>query len=233
MMHLILVRHGQSQWNVENRFTGWVDVDLTPTGEAEATAAGQRLKAAGYRVDRCFVSPLKRARHTAELIRAAMGQEFPFSEAPEMIERFYGGLTGLNKAETAAKYGDEQVHIWRRSYDIAPPEVAEDHELHPKHNPAYREFPFRLPGTESLKDVVDRVLPFRNTTLKAALKPGATVMIVAHGNSNRALMKLELGLDEEAIQKLELPTGTPVVLDYDDAGTYQGYRMLTAETVAA
>jgi 2,3-bisphosphoglycerate-dependent phosphoglycerate mutase len=233
MMHLILVRHGQSQWNVENRFTGWVDVDLTPTGEAEAKAAGALLKEQGYTVDRCFVSPLKRARHTAELIRAAMGQAFPFSEAPEMIERFYGGLTGLNKTETAQKYGDEQVHIWRRSYDIAPPGIGEESELHPRHNPAYREFPFALPATESLKDVVDRVLPFRNTTLKAALQPGKTVMIVAHGNSNRALMKLELGLDEVEIQKLELPTGTPVVLDYDDAGRYQGYRMLTAQTVAA
>jgi 2,3-bisphosphoglycerate-dependent phosphoglycerate mutase len=233
MITLILVRHGQSQWNIENRFTGWVDVDLTPAGEAEATAAGEMLRMAGYRIDRCFVSPLKRARHTAERMRAAMGQDFALTESPEMIERFYGGLTGLNKTETAQKYGDDQVHVWRRSYDVAPPPVAEDHELHPRHNPAYREFPFTLPGTESLRDVVDRVLPFRNTTLKAVLQPGATVMIVAHGNSNRALMKLELNLDEDAIQKLELPTGTPVVLEYSDAGVYQGYRMLTAAPVAA
>lgn len=226
MIHVILVRHGQSVWNEKNLFTGWMDVELTPKGEAEAKAAGHLLQQAGYKVDTCFVSPLKRAQQTARLMAEAMGTSFQMRETPEIIERFYGELTGLDKAATAEKYGDEQVHIWRRSYDIPPPAYPDDHQNHPRNNPAWQGFPFELRGTESLKDVVERITPFCNTILRAAMQPGQTVLVVAHGNSNRAIIKKEAGLTDEEVIKLELPTGVPVVMDYTDAGDFQNYRFL-------
>ena len=226
MITLLLVRHGQSQWNLENRFTGWVDVDLTPQGETEAVSAGKALKKAGYVVDRAFVSPLKRARKTAALLQQGIEQEYPSSESPEIIERFYGGLTGLDKTETAEKYGTEQVHIWRRSYDIAPPPLPESSEHHPKNHPNFAGFPFPLPATESLKDVVARVTPFYNNTLKPLIQSHKTVLLVAHGNSIRALIKEIEQLNEEEIQAVEIPTATPVALVFDDAG-----KFLRRETV--
>jgi 2,3-bisphosphoglycerate-dependent phosphoglycerate mutase len=220
MSTLLLVRHGQSQWNLENRFTGWVDVELTPQGETEALNAGKALKKAGYVVDTAFVSPLKRARKTAALLQQGIEQQYPSTESPEIIERFYGGLTGLDKTETAEKYGAEQVHIWRRRYDIAPPPLPESSEHHPKNNPSFAEFPFALPATESLKDVVARVTPFYNTILKPLMRAHKTVLLVAHGNSIRALIKEIEQLDEEEIQAVEILTATPVVLVFDEAGKF-------------
>ncbi len=227
MSTLILVRHGQSAWNLENRFTGWVDVDLTPKGETEALRAGGLLRAANFQhIDRCFVSPLKRAKHTASLIAQGLGEPLHLVEAPEMIERFYGGLTGLDKAETAAKHGDEQVHIWRRSYDIAPPALPADHEWHPANTPSFQGFPFTLPATESLKDVVDRVTPFYKNTLQPLLQDNATVLIVAHGNSIRALIKVIKNISDDAIADLEIATGTPVVVEFDQSGRYRSDHIL-------
>jgi 2,3-bisphosphoglycerate-dependent phosphoglycerate mutase len=209
---LILVRHGQSTWNAENRFTGWVDVPLTPQGEAEARATGQRLKAQGVVVDKAFVSPLSRAHRTLELVTAELGQAFPVTEAPEMIERFYGNLTGLNKAETAQQYGEDQVHLWRRSYDVAPPALPNSHEWHPANDTKFKHFPFTLPSTESLKDVVHRVQPYWENVLKPAASGNKTVLVVAHGNSIRALIKIIKNLGDEDVQQLEIGTAEPVSL---------------------
>jgi 2,3-bisphosphoglycerate-dependent phosphoglycerate mutase len=220
MAILTLVRHGQSVWNLENRFTGWVDVDLTALGEEEARRAGAALKAEGIPFNRCIVSPLKRARHTAALLLENLGQNLPMVEAPEVIERFYGGLTGLNKAETAAQYGEAQVHIWRRSYDIAPPELHISSPHHPANIPAFTNFSFALPATESLKDVVERVRPFYNNVLLPALKAGNNILVVAHGNSIRALIKEIKGLNEEQIQSVEIPTATPLCVEIDTSGRY-------------
>jgi 2,3-bisphosphoglycerate-dependent phosphoglycerate mutase len=225
MINLILVRHGQSQWNLENRFTGWVDVPLTPVGEEEAKKAGHLLKKQGYHIDRCFVSPLTRAKQTARLLLDAMDSGVQTIETPEMIERFYGALTGLNKTETSDRFGEEQVHIWRRSYDIAPPPLEEHDSRHPKHNTDFTAFPFALPATESLKDVVERVVPFWDNILKPLMQPNTTTLIVAHGNSIRALIKEIKGLDDVAIASVEIPTATPCIMTFSDAGVYQDDRM--------
>jgi 2,3-bisphosphoglycerate-dependent phosphoglycerate mutase len=221
MITLILVRHGQSQWNLENRFTGWVDVPLTDKGEQEARQTGKQLKAQGIVVDKCFVSPLSRAQRTASLIREELGQSFTFTESAEIIERFYGSLTGLNKAETAETYGEEQVHLWRRSYDIAPPALTEDDAYHPSNHEPFRGFSFHVPLTESLKDVVERVEPFWNNILKPQMQPGKTILLVAHGNSIRALIKLIRGISDDDIKDLEIATGVPTILTFDDTGVLQ------------
>jgi 2,3-bisphosphoglycerate-dependent phosphoglycerate mutase len=228
-MKLILVRHGQSAWNLENRFTGWVDVDLTPQGEQEAALAGKRLKEAGINIGKCFVSPLKRAKRTAEIIQKNCGSSFPIVETPEVIERFYGGLTGLNKAETTQEYGEEQVHVWRRSYDIAPPALPLSDERHPSHNPAYKSFPFTLPATESLKDVVERVKPFLNNVLLPSLNASTAVLVAAHGNSIRAIYKEIKHLDEDAIQHVEIATGTPIIFTFDAGHTLTNVETLSLE----
>jgi 2,3-bisphosphoglycerate-dependent phosphoglycerate mutase len=219
MITLILVRHGQSQWNLENRFTGWVDVPLTEQGEEEATKTGFFLKNRDTVVDKCFVSPLVRARRTAECIRSALGQNFSFTEAPEIIERFYGGLTGLNKKETADAYGEEQVHQWRRSYDMAPPPLTPKDAYHPENYQPFTAYPFHVPLTESLKDVVERVKPFYENILKPTLQPGKTILLVAHGNSIRALIKVIRHISDDDIKDLEIATGEPTVLTFDDNGT--------------
>lgn len=227
MSLLCLVRHGQSVWNLENRFTGWVDVDLTPLGEDEARKAGLGLKAEGLSFQRAYVSPLKRARRTAELLLTYLGQkDLPLTESPEVIERFYGGLTGLNKAETAAEYGEQQVHVWRRSYDIAPPPLEETNPHHPANTPAFASFPFSLPATESLKDVVERVRPFYHNILLPALKNGQNVLVAAHGNSIRALLKEIRGLSDEEVQNVEIPTAVPVLVRFDAQGVYQDDQLL-------
>jgi 2,3-bisphosphoglycerate-dependent phosphoglycerate mutase len=201
MPQLILLRHGQSQWNLENRFTGWVDVDLSAKGEEEARTAGLRLK--GVRIDRVFTSALLRAQRTADLALAAAGAGTPPIERDQALnERHYGDLQGLNKAETAKKYGDEQVHIWRRSYDVNPP------------------------GGESLKDTVARVMPYWQAKILPALKRGENVLVAAHGNSLRALTKELEGLSDDAIVKLELATGVPIVYDLDPAGKVVKKRIL-------
>lgn len=217
-MSLILLRHGQSVWNLENRFTGWVDVDLTDQGRNEAQKAGQDLKAAGITPDVVFVSPLKRAKETCRVVLSELSSPIVPQESAEMIERFYGGLTGLNKQETADTYGADQVHVWRRSYDQAPPALTKSHDHHPDNNPLFQHFPFTLPGTESLKDVVSRVDPFYRNILLPLLNQNKTVLIVAHGNSIRALIKVMGPLSDADIESVEIPTGRPVVMTPKGAG---------------
>ena len=201
MSKLVLIRHGESQWNLENRFTGWVDVPLSPKGIDEAKAAGKKL--AGFTFDRAFSSVLARANETLRIVLEAIGQTtIPIERDKALNERMYGELQGLNKAETAQKYGDEQVKIWRRSYDVRPP------------------------GGESLKDTAERVLPFYDSRIKPYLLKGNTILIAAHGNSLRALvMRLEQ-LTREQVLELNLPTGAPLLYELDNDGKVLAHRYL-------
>ena len=228
MPTLILIRHGQSQWNLENRFTGWVDVDLTPQGEAEARKAGELIKAAGLHVDRAYTSVLTRAIRTGETALAVAGQgDLEFVKDWRLNERHYGGLTGLNKAETAAKHGDEQVKIWRRSYDIPPPPLAPGGEYDFAKDPRYAGA--TLPDTESLKTTLKRVEPYWNAEIAPHLKAGETVLVAAHGNSLRAIVKLLFGVADDAIVGVEIPTGNPLVIELDDDLKPVSARYLDAE----
>jgi 2,3-bisphosphoglycerate-dependent phosphoglycerate mutase len=217
-MHtLVLIRHGQSLWNQENRFSGWADVDLSEQGIAEAAEAGRLLKDAGYTFDVAHTSLLKRAVRTLWHAQDAMDLMWiPVVTTWRLNERHYGALTGLNKAETAAKYGDEQVHIWRRSYDIPPPPLrAEDNEA--AHDPRYAGLdPASIPLTECLKDTVERVLPYWHETLAPAIRAGHRVLVAAHGNSLRALIKYLDGISDEAIVEINIPNGIPLVYEFDD-----------------
>jgi 2,3-bisphosphoglycerate-dependent phosphoglycerate mutase len=209
---LILLRHGQSQWNLEDRFTGWVDVDLTPQGEAEAKKGGELIKAAGLSIDRCFTSVLTRAIRTSWLALWAAGQTFvPETKDWRLNERHYGGLTGLNKTETAQKHGAEQVKIWRRSYDVPPPEMAEGGEFDFSKDRRYAGAV--LPRTESLKTTLDRVQPYWEGEIAPCLGRGETVLVAAHGNSLRAIVKLIFGVADDAIVGVEIPTGNPLVVE--------------------
>ena len=212
MPTLILLRHGQSQWNLEDRFTGWVDVDLTAQGEAEARKGGELIKAAGLSIDRVFTSVLTRAIRTSWLALQTAGQVFvPEVKDWRLNERHYGGLTGLNKAETAAKHGDAQVTIWRRSYDVPPPELAPGGEFDFSGDRRYAGAV--LPTTESLKTTLDRVQPYWDAEIAPCLKRGETLLVAAHGNSLRAIVKLLFGLSDEAIVKVEIPTSNPLVIE--------------------
>ncbi len=216
MPTLILLRHGQSQWNLENRFTGWVDVDLTAQGEAEAKKGGELIKAAGLAIDRCFTSVQTRAIRTSWLALAAAGQAYvPETKDWRLNERHYGGLTGLNKAETAEKHGEAQVKIWRRSYDIPPPEMAPGGEWDFSKDRRYAGL--ALPTTESLKTTLARVQPYWEAEIAPRLAAGETLLIAAHGNSLRAIVKLLFGVADDAIVGVEIPTGNPLVLDLDRA----------------
>jgi len=211
---LILLRHGQSQWNLEDRFTGWVDVDLTAEGEAQATKGGELIKAAGLSIDRAFTSVLTRAIRTLWLALTSAGQVFvPQTTDWRLNERHYGGLTGLNKTETAAKHGDEQVKVWRRSYDIPPPPLAAGGEFDFASDRRYAGV--TLPDTESLKTTLDRVRPYWDAEIAPHLKAGETVLVAAHGNSLRAIVKLLYGLSDEGIIGVEIPTGNPLLIDLD------------------
>jgi 2,3-bisphosphoglycerate-dependent phosphoglycerate mutase len=211
---LILVRHGQSQWNLENRFTGWWDVDLTPKGEGEARAAGELLKAKGMLPTLAFTSFQTRAIRTLHFALEAAGRLWiPEIKDWRLNERHYGGLTGLDKAETAAKHGDEQVKIWRRSFDIPPPVLDDDSEFDLASDPRYAGIP--IPNTESLKDTIARVLPYYEAAIVPALKAGEVVLISAHGNSLRALVKHLSGISDAEITGLEIPTGQPIVYELD------------------
>ena len=218
MKRLVLVRHGQSIWNLENRFTGWVDVDVTDKGREEARAAGQLLKAHGYRIDHAFTSVLKRAIRTCWIILDELDQMWvPVSKDWRLNERHYGALTGLNKAETAKQYGDEQVHIWPRSYATPPPALDPDDPRHPRHDPRYSMLaPEQLPATESLATTLERVLPYWEEAILPKLREVETVLIAAHGNSLRALIKHLDRLSEEEILKVEVATGDPLVYEFDD-----------------
>lgn len=215
MPRLILVRHGQSQWNLENRFTGWWDVDLTAKGEEEARAAGALLKAKGMLPTLAFTSLQTRAIRTLHLALEAAGRVWiPETKDWRLNERHYGGLTGLDKAETAAKHGDEQVKIWRRSFDIPPPVLEDGSEFDLKADPRYAGI--AIPSTESLKDTIARVLPYYEAAIAPAWKAGEVVLVVAHGNSLRALVKHLSGISDADITGLEIPTGQPIVYELDD-----------------
>ncbi|MBQ1542433.1 2,3-diphosphoglycerate-dependent phosphoglycerate mutase [Caulobacter sp. CCUG 60055] len=214
MPTLVLLRHGQSRWNLENRFTGWVDVDLTAEGEAQAQRSGELLKAAGVAFDRAYTSVLIRAIRTADTALAAAGQLWiPLTKDWRLNERHYGGLTGLDKAETAAKHGDEQVKVWRRSYDIPPPPLAAGGEYDFARDRRYAGAP--IPDTESLKTTLERVLPYWEAEIAPKLAAGETVLVAAHGNSLRAIVKHLFGVPDEAIVDVEIPTGNPLLVELD------------------
>lgn len=218
MPDLILLRHGQSQWNLENRFTGWVDVDLSEQGRAEAAQAGRLIRAHGFKPDICYTSLLTRAIRTAFIALDEMGRLWlPMEKSWRLNERHYGGLQGLNKKQMADKAGPEQVHIWRRSYDVPPPPLADDAEL-PEADPRYAGIdPKLLPRTESLKDTVARFMPFWEETLAPALRSGRTVLVAAHGNSLRALVKYLDKIADADIPGVEIPTGVPLCYRLDES----------------
>ncbi len=216
MSKLILVRHGQSQWNLENRFTGWWDVDLTEKGEAEARAAGALLAEKGVLPDVAFTSFQTRAIKTLHYaLEAASRLWIPETKDWRLNERHYGGLTGLDKAETAAKHGDDQVKIWRRSFDIPPPVLEAGGLFDLASDPRYAGI--AIPSTESLKDTIARVLPYYESTIVPHLRAGSNVLIAAHGNSLRALVKHLSGISDDEITGLEIPTGQPIVYELDEA----------------
>ena len=212
---LVLCRHGQSLWNLENLFTGWTDVDLTEKGIDEARRAGQQLRELDISFDVAFTSVLKRAIRTLWLIQDEMDLMWiPVERSWKLNERHYGALQGLNKAETAAQHGDEQVHIWRRSYDIAPPPLDEDDPRHPRFDPRYRGVK-KLPATESLKTTLERVQPYWEQAIAPRLHAGENVLIAAHGNSLRALVKMLDGISDAEITGFNIPTGVPILYDLD------------------
>jgi 2,3-bisphosphoglycerate-dependent phosphoglycerate mutase len=213
---LVLCRHGQSDWNLRNLFTGWTDIDLTEKGIDEATTAGRQLRDLGIEFDVAYTSVLKRAIRTLWIMLDEMDRMWiPVIRDWRLNERHYGALQGLNKAETAAKYGDEQVHIWRRSYDIPPPALDADDERHPSHDPRYRGID-GLPATESLKTTLDRVRPCWIEVIAPELEAGRNVLIAAHGNSLRALVKMLDEISDEDITGFNIPTGIPLVYELDD-----------------
>jgi len=214
---LVLLRHGQSRWNVENRFTGWTDVPITEVGRREAVDGARALIADGYDFDECHTSVLTRAIQTLHVVLEEMGRLWlPVIKDYRLNERHYGALQGLNKAETAAKHGAEQVFIWRRSFDVAPPALTPDDERYPANDPRYRELPNEIvPLTESLKLTVERVLPYWRAEIAPKLKAGRRLVISAHGNSIRALVKHLDGLSDEEITKVEIPHGRPLVYKLD------------------
>ena len=224
---LVLLRHGQSQWNLENRFTGWVDVDLTAEGEAQARKGGELIKAAGIDLDEAFTSVQTRAIRTGNLALDAAGQSFvPVTKDWRLNERHYGGLTGLNKAETAQKHGEEQVTIWRRSYDIPPPPLAAGGEYDFGKDRRYAGKD--LPDTESLKTTLTRVLPYWESAIAPKLKAGETILVAAHGNSLRAIVKHLFDVPDADIVHVEIPTGNPLVIDLDADLKPTGARYLDA-----
>ncbi len=214
MPTLVLIRHGQSAWNLENRFTGWWDVDVTEKGAGEARAAGQLMKDKGLDFDQCFTSLQTRAIKTLHLALEEMGRLWlPVEKDWRLNERHYGGLTGLDKAETAARHGDEQVHVWRRSFDIPPPPMDADSPFDMSQDRRYAGI--AIPATESLKDTIARVLPYWEARIAPELKGGKRILISAHGNSLRALVKHLSGISDEEIASLEIPTGQPIVYELD------------------
>jgi len=218
MHKLVLIRHGESTWNQENRFTGWTDVDLNEKGLREAKAAGELLKKEGYSFDRSFVSLLKRALRTNWMILDELDELWiPIERSWRLNERHYGSLQGLNKGETATKFGDDQVLIWRRSYDVPPPALEKNDERYPGHDRRYKSVAETdLPLTECLKDTVDRVLPYWHSEIAPAVKRGEKVLVTAHGNTLRALVKYFDNLSEEEVLALNIPTGIPLVYELDE-----------------
>lgn len=232
---LVLVRHGQSVWNLENRFTGWTDVDLTEQGMDEAKTGGKLLKEGGYEFDIAYTSVLKRAIKTLNIIQEEMGLEWiPVVRAWQLNERHYGSLQGLNKAEMAVKFGEEQVKLWRRSYDVPPPALDWDDERHPRFDRRYAGLkPDELPATESLKITLERVLPYWHSTLAPMIKSGQRLLVAAHGNSLRAMVKYLDNISDAEITELNIPTGIPLVYELDaDLKPVKSYYLGDAEAVA-
>lgn len=217
-MKLVLLRHGESKWNLENKFTGWTDVELTEKGEAEAKNAGELINNENINIDLVFTSVLKRAINTMNICLSNMDHNNPeIFQDWRLNERHYGSLQGLNKSETAEKYGDDQVLIWRRSYDIKPPELDQDDDRHPRFDKKYENLDSKiLPSSECLKDTVERFLPYWEETISPNVKNGKKVMIVAHGNSLRALVKHLDKISDDKILGLNIPTGTPLVYELDE-----------------
>lgn len=228
MPKLILLRHGQSEWNLSNRFTGWTDVDLSDKGRAEAAEAGRRIKAAGIEPAFYFTSYLTRAIHTLQIAADAMGRQWvPVEKDWHLNERHYGALQGLNKADTAVKYGDGQVHIWRRSYDVVPPALGADDERHPRFDPRYKTLTAdELPSAESLEMTIARVRCCWEEKIAEALRHYGDTLVVAHGNSLRGLAMMLEKLSPEAVVGLEIPTGSPWVFELDDRLTPVGNHYL-------
>ncbi|MCK5241826.1 2,3-diphosphoglycerate-dependent phosphoglycerate mutase [bacterium] len=218
MTKLVMLRHGQSTWNLENKFTGWTDVDLSEQGLQEAEAAGKLFKKEGFTFDVAYTSVLKRAIRTLWITLDEMDLMWiPVIRTWRLNERHYGELQGLNKSETAEKFGEDQVKIWRRSYDIPPPVLEESDERHPNHDPRYADLsPEERPATEDLKKTLERALPYWKDVIFPELKAGKKILIAAHGNSLRALVKHLDNMSDEEIVKLNIPTGIPLVYEFDD-----------------
>jgi len=236
MYKLVLIRHGESTWNKENRFTGWTDVDLSEKGVAEAREGGQVLRKEGYVFDIGYTSLLQRAIKTYNIVTEELDQLWiPVQRSWRLNERHYGALQGLNKAETAAKFGEDQVKIWRRSYDIPPPALTSDDERFPGKDPRYADLmPAELPLTECLKDTVARFLPLWHETIAPTVKSGKRVLIVAHGNSLRALVKFLDNVSDSDIIELNIPTGMPLVYELDnDLKPIKSYYLGDPEKVKA
>lgn len=236
MHKLVLMRHGESQWNLENRFTGWTDVDLSEKGREEAKKAGELLKTEGYTFDLAFTSVLKRAIRTLWITLDSLDLMWiPVVRDWHLNERHYGALQGLNKAETAKKFGEEQVLIWRRAYATPPNPLTKDDERHPSRDPRYAGLkPEELPDTECLKDTVARVVPFWESTIKPAIQSGKKVIIAAHGNSLRALVKYIDNIGDDEIVKLNIPTARPLVYEFDDdMKPIRHYYLGNADEIAA
>lgn len=230
---IVLLRHGQSQWNLENRFTGWVDVDLTEQGRQEAKAAGELLRSKGFQFDRAYTSVLKRAIRTLWITLDALDQMWiPIQNDWRLNERHYGALTGLNKSETAAKYGEEQVLKWRRAYDIRPDSLTPESEYWPSKDPRYSGLnPALLPATECLKDTIERVIPVWNAEIAPRVLAGERLLISAHGNSIRALIKYLEGMSEQEIIALNIPTAQPLVIELNEKLEFVSRRYLADPAV--
>jgi len=233
---IVFLRHGESVWNVANIFTGWADVDLSEAGKHEAVLAGQCLKEKGFKFDIVFTSVLRRAIKTAwTALMESENFTMPIVNTWRLNERHYGGLQGLDKGETAQKYGEERVKIWRRSYDVPPPMITEDHEHHPASNPLYAGVPkSALPGAESLALTVDRVLPFWHDHIAPCVMAGKCVLVAAHGNSLRALCKYIEGMSEKDVLDLNIPTAVPLVYELDDDLKFiKKYYLMDADELKA
>jgi len=233
---VVLIRHGESEWNQVNKFCGWFDADLSETGVKEAQAAGKLLKEEGYEFDVAYTSLLKRAIKTLFFCQEALDLHWiPVHRRWRLNERMYGGLQGLNKAETAEKHGDEQVKIWRRSYDIPPPVIEEDSDMNPRNDPKYKDIDSsEVPLTECLKDVVARFMPLWNDEIVPAIKSGKRLLIAAHGNSIRALVKYLDDVPEDEITELNIPTAIPLVYEFDaDMKPIKHYYLGDQEAAAA
>jgi 2,3-bisphosphoglycerate-dependent phosphoglycerate mutase len=218
MQKLVLIRHGQSVWNLENRFTGWTDVDLSPAGVEQAKQAGQLLKKYGYNFDAGFCSVLKRSIKTLDVVLEELDHLWiPVQKSWRLNERFYGALQGLNKDETIAQYGAEQVHLWRRDPNALPPAITKDDERYPGKDIRYKDLTEReLPLTENLSETMDRVLPYWNEVIVPEMRKNQKVIICAHGNSLRALIKYIDNLSDEEVTQLDLPTGVPLIYELDE-----------------